>query len=120
MYLFYQTLTFCGNQLGMSPTKPFLQSVIELHYHFVYSCCLFLSDKTRAKIPDDDIVTKEGAKAKLKFVINLDSFIDDHIGFNIILWLNKILKKYTINPSYVGYHCVDGDSNAWASTEYFE
>ena len=83
MYLFYQTLTFCGNQLGMSPTKPFLQSVIELHYHFVYSCCLFLSDKTRAKIPDTDIVTKEGVKAKLNFVINFESFIEDHTGVKI-------------------------------------
>ena len=44
--------------------------VIALRYHFVDGCCLILSEKTSAKITDADLVTKEGAKAKLNFVIN--------------------------------------------------
>ena len=50
-------------------------SVIARSYHFFDGFCLFLSDKTRENITDADIFTKEGAKAKLNFVINFEHFI---------------------------------------------
>ena len=45
-----------------------------------------MSDKTRAKILDADLVTKEGANAKLNFFINFNRFIENHTGVNIGLW----------------------------------
>ena len=63
-----------------------------------------MSDKTRAKILEADLVTKEGVNAKLNFFINFDRFIEDHTGVNIGLWLKKIHKKDTINPSYILNH----------------
>ena len=82
--------------------------------HFVDGYCLFLSEKTRAKTADTGIITKEGGKSKLNFVINFEIFIEDYTGFNILIWLKKIHKKATTKPSYVGHHCVDGDNNAGA------
>ena len=63
-------------------------SFIARHHHFVDGCCIFLSDKTSAKIPDSYFVTKERGEAKLNFVINFERFIEDHTGFNIRIWLN--------------------------------
>ena len=53
-------------------------SVISHLYLFFDGCCLFMSDKNRAKVLDADIVTKEGATAKQNFVIDFDRFIEDH------------------------------------------
>ena len=87
-------------------------SVIARCYHFVDGYCPFLSYKNRAKIPYADLVTKEGEKAYLNFVINLERFIEDHSGVRIGIRLNKSHNKSTINTSYVGHQCVDGSSNA--------
>ena len=73
-------------------------SVIACCYHFVDGCCLFLSDKTHATIPYADLVTNEGAKAKLKLVINFESFIEEHKGVNIRLLLKRITIKVLSNP----------------------
>ena len=70
MHFFHRTLNFCGNQSDRSRTDPLLQILIACCYHFVDDCFIFLSDKTHAKIQDADIFTKEGAKAKINFVIN--------------------------------------------------
>ena len=45
-----------------------------------------MSEKIRTKNSYADIFTKEGAKAKLNFVINFERFIEENIGVNIGLW----------------------------------
>ena len=59
-----------------------------------------MSEKIRTKNSYADIFTKEGAKAKLNFVINFERFIEENTGVNIGLWLNKIYKKDNIKTSF--------------------
>ena len=75
-----------------------VSSIIAHYYHFVDGCFLFLSDKTRSKITDADIVTKEGAKSNLNSVINFEIFIEDNTGFNILIWLKKSTRKILPSP----------------------
>lgn len=89
-------------------------------YHFIDGRRLFISDKTCASIPDEDLINRDGIKAKLDFVVNFERFRAEHMGKNIGKWLDKSHKEAGIQPSYIGHHCVDGASNAWTSVEEFQ
>ena len=95
-------------------------SIVAHMYHFVDGRCLFISNKTRSKIPDSKLINKDGTKAKLDFVVNFEQFTETHTGANIGKWLDKSHKEAAVKHSYVGHHCVDGASNAWSSVEEFE
>lgn len=100
--------------------RAVIVSVVACKYHFVDRHHLFISNKTRSKIPDSELIDKDGIKAKLDFVISFEHFTETHTGANIGKWLVKSHKKAAVKPSYVGHHCIDGASNAWSLVEEFE
>jgi hypothetical protein len=91
-----------------------------LKYHFEGGRKLFVSKTTLNEGAARELVSPVGVLSQCETVNSFKRFYGSHTAAGVGRWLADEHEAKGLLPSYVGFHCTDGASNAVASVNELE